>query len=483
MANLKIAPQPANINSPSQPSAKLAHKSASEAHIVDAHDFETKLKQGLAESAKKEEQKKTAKPSIATAQNTTADLAKAAQTAEEEKSEKINSEGEELKKKQSGSDASELLKKLGLSAQTPIKIAATQVKGESAPQEMAKKSGQNETVQKTAVSKADLLKNQAEVEASGVLEKLMSAKTGASSKLDLTQLQAVQGQAQAPDDTSEFDHDFEIQSLAADGVEGKAASDSIGSEQLDAKRAPASKLSTADYLNLRDLAKKDSISAQPQSAIQAAAGLGTKKGKLELLSKDGRLTGGEGLSQNLSTGAINTKAMEATVVPGNAGKAVLSPESLNQVTHTVNLMSQAKQDGEIKIRLRPDHLGELQMSVKTMGNQVSIQIRAQDGEAKRIIEESLGSLKDSFAKQNLNLAQVDVVTSPPATQTQDQGMQMDFANSRQSFGQESRDFSQGQSGRQDRLYEDGFNSSNLNTAAPARNRYASASSQGLDLIA
>ena len=234
---------------------------------------------------------------------------------------------------------------------------------------------------------------------------------------------------------------------------------------------------------MRDLAKKDSISLQPQTAVQAASGLGTKKGKLELLTGKDGLAPGAGFSQNLQANQAGPKLMEATVTQGAAGKTVLSHDSVHQLTNTVNMMNMAKQDGEIKIRLRPDHLGELQMSVKTQGNQVAIQIRAQSGEAKRIIEESLGSLKDSFAKQNLNLAQVDVVTAPTQSQTQEQGMQMDFAGSRQNFGQDGRDFSQGgQNARQDRLYEDAFTSSNLNTAQAARvSRYSA--NQGLDLIA
>lgn len=48
------------------------------------------------------------------------------------------------------------------------------------------------------------------------------------------------------------------------------------------------------------------------------------------------------------------------------------------------------------------------MSVKTNGQQVSIQFKAQDERSKKIIEDSLGSLKDNLALQSLSLGKDDV---------------------------------------------------------------------------
>lgn len=485
MPNLKIALPQANANSPVQLGPKSGVKGAAPEKGADT-EFETKLKQGLAETAKKEAVKKavsaTAPATALTAQ--AAEFEKIAKLVEEEKSEKISGDQDGKKEKSASIEKGGAAKQAvsQMTAQT-LEISGLN-KLEPAQPLNAKEAADEKNAtpaEKSAVSsKSDLLRNQAQADASVSLVKTMNGPGGATTKLDLTQLQGVQASA-----NNELDSDFEIESL--DLKEATAGSKdellSFGTKEVDTKRAPVSKLSTADYLNLRDLAKKDSISLQPQTAVQAASGLGTKKGKLELLTGKDGLAPGAGFSQNLQANQAGPKLMEATVTQGAAGKPVLSHDSVHQLTNTVNMMNMAKQDGEIKIRLRPDHLGELQMSVKTQGNQVAIQIRAQSGEAKRIIEESLGSLKDSFAKQNLNLAQVDVVTAPTQSQTQEQGMQMDFAGSRQNFGQDGRDFSQGgQNARQDRLYEDAFTSSNLNTAQAARvSRYSA--NQGLDLIA
>jgi flagellar hook-length control protein FliK len=198
------------------------------------------------------------------------------------------------------------------------------------------------------------------------------------------------------------------------------------------------------------------------------------------------------------------------VTHGTAGKTILSHDTLNQITNQVNLMSKAKQDGEIKIRLKPDHLGELMMSVKTNGQQVSLQIKAQDHESKRIIEESLGRLKDSLATQSLDLGKVDVVTQSTQSQGSDFGLQMDLGQQGRGFqqgssqsqgsdfglqmdlGQQGRGFQQGSSGqetasfgggRQEFLYHETPVSGNLKTINVAARSGRASGPGSLDLIA
>jgi len=125
----------------------------------------------------------------------------------------------------------------------------------------------------------------------------------------------------------------------------------------------------------------------------------------------------------------------------------------------------------------------LMMNVKANGKQVSIQIKTHDLEAKKIIEESLGRLKESLSNQNLNLAKVDVVTQAnPASS--DFGQPMEFNQGQSGFG---RNDSQGQSeswqrGRQEFLYDEPAVSSNLKSINAARSRQ-SLGAGGLDLIA
>jgi flagellar hook-length control protein FliK len=94
------------------------------------------------------------------------------------------------------------------------------------------------------------------------------------------------------------------------------------------------------------------------------------------------------------------------VVPGAGVQDQLSHEAVaNVATGIRNLGSTG---GEMKIHLRPEGLGELHVKVTTQGQQVGLQIQASDENAKKILQDSMSTLKESLASQNLSLAKVDV---------------------------------------------------------------------------
>jgi len=101
------------------------------------------------------------------------------------------------------------------------------------------------------------------------------------------------------------------------------------------------------------------------------------------------------------------------VTQGQMAKERLSTQSLGGLSSELRNLSQTG-GGEIRIRLKPEHLGELSVRVVTNGNNVGLQIRASDEKAKQVIEESLGYLRESLASQRLNLGSVDltVATAP-----------------------------------------------------------------------
>ncbi len=105
------------------------------------------------------------------------------------------------------------------------------------------------------------------------------------------------------------------------------------------------------------------------------------------------------------------------VVQGAGAKDRLSHESLLGVATSARELN-AQGGGEIRVRLKPDNLGELNMRVTTHGNQVALHIQASDEKAKLIIEQSMASLKTSLAQQNLSLGKVDVTVAHAAQQGQ-----------------------------------------------------------------
>ena len=236
----------------------------------------------------------------------------------------------------------------------------------------------------------------------------------------------------------------------------------ISLAQKDQPQALPSRVSTEDFMSLRGIREKKAVKSEAQPKAGQPTSFALTDGKIHL-----------------------GPTLEAPVTQGTAGKAILSHDALNQISNQVNLMSKAKQDGEIKIRLKPDHLGELMMSVKTNGQHVSLQIKAQDHESKRIIEESLGRLKDSLATQSLDLGKVDVVTQPNPSQGSDFGLQMDL-------GQQGRGFHQGAGGqdssglgggRQEFHYDEAPISSNLKSINVAARSGRAGGPGSLDLIA
>lgn len=118
-----------------------------------------------------------------------------------------------------------------------------------------------------------------------------------------------------------------------------------------------------------------------------------------------------------------TVRMEGGVVAGSMSRNRLSTESVSGIAQSIRQLGSG---GEMRIRLKPDHLGELHLKVTTggqAGTNVGLQIQASDDRARKILEESMGSLKESLASQNLNLGRVDVQVAPAAMQTASAGEQ------------------------------------------------------------
>jgi len=283
------------------------------------------------------------------------------------------------------------------------------------------------------------------------------------------------------------DHEFDIESVDLKNLDGKTA----------LPKEASSKLSTADFLNLREISQNQ---VKP-NLMTAASPVLTDPTKLVPITTTGAVVMGmkptqkqkfdekqnlaaamNGLAPAHGDKSVFGKTMDATVTTGP--KPVLSEATLSNIGNQVNLLGMAKQDGEIKMRLRPDHLGELQMSVRTQGQNVSIQIRAENNEAKKIIEDSLGALRDHLSQQNLSLAHIDVVTQPASASHLDQ-TQMNF-DANQNFNHSStneggRNHSQDgsqQSGRE--FYRD---EPSRISAQPSMIRPRMADSTRLDLIA
>ena len=117
----------------------------------------------------------------------------------------------------------------------------------------------------------------------------------------------------------------------------------------------------------------------------------------------------------------------------------LSDESMDGVSRMIQGFSEMNvrnsangvQNGEMRIRLRPDHLGELHVKVAMKGRSVELQIHASDDNAMKVLQESLGSLKESLAGHSLTLGKVDLLMNSGNPSELASRSQQDFTGSSQ----------------------------------------------------
>ena len=258
-------------------------------------------------------------------------------------------------------------------------------------------------------------------------------------KANETQGTEVQGQAQAQAPMQAQASDWKTIPM---GQMIEAASGEAPRQGASRNPAPVKKaLSGDDFLSLRQ-----SVS-DPESSVQSAGknlkvlpvgvadrpqvGPALVSGPKERPSKSGLSTsiGNDTLGlihpeMNGKAGVLGASALpfeaamgsvklDGSVVPGSMQRNRLSSESVLGVSQNIRNLS-VNGGGEIRIRLKPDHLGELHLKVSSSGkagNEIGLQIQASDERAKKILEESISSLKDSLSGQNLNLSKIEVQVS------------------------------------------------------------------------
>ncbi len=156
----------------------------------------------------------------------------------------------------------------------------------------------------------------------------------------------------------------------------------------------------------------------------------------------------------MATQSIPKSEVNAQVSSGPNYSGQLAPEGLSNLGLGI-LRTSYQGGGEIRVRLRPDHLGELNIRVLTDGNRVGLKIQASDERAKKILEESIGSLKENLSSQSLNLGTVDFsvakneTTPEPRSFQNSTGFQNDSGQGRnQNSAQSERFYDEPRSPRQ-----------------------------------
>jgi flagellar hook-length control protein FliK len=173
-------------------------------------------------------------------------------------------------------------------------------------------------------------------------------------------------------------------------------------------------------------------------------------------------------------GAVPPQTLTGHVVPGAMQRDRLTSESVRNMANSITGMTAAG-GGEMRIKMNPGNLGELMIHVSTNGKDVGLKVQADNAGSKKIIEDSLGALRDSLASQSLALGRVDVTLATTSSQSSDFGSNSQTPNQQQQAAMSNFD---GQTPNQGRFTENSGNEDRSSSGA-SRSRIAAMASAGV----
>lgn len=275
-------------------------------------------------------------------------------------------------------------------------------------------------------------------------------------------------------------------------VEGDDFSQPLGNGKRgkDALAAKHALFSGADFVAMKSAArpklKDDAISAETKLPSIDSLGMNQmlraepEFGALNEVSansfEQATLFGhgaGERIEPAVSGGSMSLEALPTR--DGSNEKYALKTENVRQLAQQIGgIKAQGVNTGEIRLRLRPDHLGELRVQVRADGKDVALRFEAKDHRVKAAIESAVADLRDRLQSQNLNLGSVDVqvnreMAAPVASSHQNSDFNAFDMNQQQNAWMNSN----GQQSRRDRDAE--FDSNDFEQGGWSRSRTSSLS--------
>jgi flagellar hook-length control protein FliK len=200
----------------------------------------------------------------------------------------------------------------------------------------------------------------------------------------------------------------------------------------------------------------------------------------ELPAEFSPLLAGAGRKQEILSSANSTRPGSPVI------KTADEIANTRQMVETAQLLAQ-KGGGSMKIQLKPEGLGFVELNVGVNGGKVDIQMTTENNEVKRLLESGMSELKSGLLQHKLNLESVQVDTSN-RTQTGLETMLGQDRDTAREFLEQFRDFNQNR--RQagfDFMNTSGYSASAAKDRklTPTDTRYANAkkSAKRLDLVA
>lgn len=203
-----------------------------------------------------------------------------------------------------------------------------------------------------------------------------------------------------------------------------------------------------------------------------------------------------GMGNEIKDNSLNSAPMAAPLTRNEVSSEVADRNIQNVMQQAQYLVKNG--GGEMKVKMTPEGLGEIQLRVELKEGRIQLHMMAENKETKRMLESGISELKDSLSMQKINLdsvkidsvvkTNVDVQTQNQNHSSQNQNPSQDSRDTRQFWNQFQDQF--GGRPQREALFEPpkpkGYAQTKSSTIAPAESSASSRSkgkSTSLNLVA
>ncbi len=154
----------------------------------------------------------------------------------------------------------------------------------------------------------------------------------------------------------------------------------------------------------------------------------------ELKGEAGRTKAGDAIIQGAENDKGHTADRGTALKSGSQSGRTLPAYVMNQVSRKMSVAIK-NNDNELKLQLKPPHLGRIQMSIENAKDGVKVSIMTEQHAAKEMLSASVAELKSTLTEQGLKVDKIDVQLSQDFEQSMNQARQENQQNrSRQGHG-------------------------------------------------
>jgi flagellar hook-length control protein FliK len=147
--------------------------------------------------------------------------------------------------------------------------------------------------------------------------------------------------------------------------------------------------------------------------------------------------------KSLNIEIVDLRTFHAPASDGQASAGVRAvidlvpsgPERAAPTAFNPNLDAPRSEVRHLKIKLQPEHLGELTASLKLRGDELRVDIETHTGVALETIRHDEGILREALRNAGFDTATLTIVLSPASKDTVQAAATTDFAGQPQSFGE------------------------------------------------